>query len=309
MSHALGMSFGLGYISVSRARENGTVEHIGSHATGAAYQELFQHVLAGRVQSNFDSFPADEEPDTHLIPPESYEVKDLIRRELEKVLGMVESCLDGGEVEPAICVPDHWNSTVRSAVFEAAEGAKMPLAGTYMLLKLPRALEKAYQLDAGDCGDDYYFIVVDYNATYLHLHMCETAKDGGSGIVESQVQLSLLGETSASEKAHSEKVLESIRTFLSLTTAKTDETRGGRIPYHEIKAVILNSCASAEGMQEMRRMLRHVFEQDSLCDSRQPHYAAADGAARAAKLLIDDPKSTRDFVSMPDYIPQEPQAS
>ena len=56
----------------------------------------------------------------------------------------------------------------------------------------------------------------------------------------------------------------------------------------------------------MRNILQHVFEQDLLCDCHPPLYAAAVGAARAAKLQVEDPKSTKDFVSMPEYIPDEP---
>ena len=105
----------------------------------------------------------------------------------------------------------------------------MPLAGIHMLLKLPRALEKAYQFDSDASVDNYYLIVVDYNRTYLHLLIGETAKDGGYGIVESQVQLLHLGETSAAKRGYCEEVLESIKKFLSLTTVKGDSSTNGRI--------------------------------------------------------------------------------
>jgi len=309
MPHAVGVSFGLEYITVSKAREDDTVDHTWSHTTSPAYQDLFQRVLEERVQGHLDTRPGEELPNTHLIPPESQNVEDLLQRELEEVLATIKSTLGGTEVVPAISVPYHWNETVQRAVFKAAEGAKMPLAGIHMLLRLPRALEKAYQFDSDASVDDYFFIVVDYNRTYLHLLICETAKYGGYGIVEGQVQLSHLGESSVSRRGYREEVLESVKKFLSLTTVKSDSSTDGRIDYHKIKAVVLSGNASNDGMQEMKNILQHVFGQDLLCGSHPPLYAAAVGAARAAKLQVEDPKSTKDFVSMPEDIPDEPKAS
>lgn len=309
MSHAIGISFGLDHVTVSQARDDDTMDHIGSHTTSPAYQEFFQRVLGERVQGNLDARPGEEVPNTYLVPPKSHDVENLLRQELEKVIATIESALCGAQVVPAISVPYHWNGTVQRAVFKVAEEAKMPLAGIHMLLRLPRALDKAYQFDSDASVDDYHLIIVDYNRSYLHLLVSETAKDGGYGIVESQVQLSHLGETAASKTGYREEVLESINKFLSLTTVKGDSSTGGKIPYHKIRAVTLSGDASSEGMQEMRNILRHVFGQTLLCDSHSPLYAAAEGATRAAKLQIEDPKSTKDFVSVPEYIPDEPKPS
>ncbi len=40
--------------------------------------------------------------------------------------------------------------------------------------------------------DDYYFIVVDYYQSYLHLLTCETANNGGYAIVEGQVPSTIM---------------------------------------------------------------------------------------------------------------------
>lgn len=309
MSHPIGLSFGLEYITVCKAGEDDTVETMGSRATSSAYQEFFQRVLGGRVQGNLDTRPGEAVPKTHLIPPKSDNVEGLLRRELEEVLAWIKGHLnDAAEVVPAICVPYHWSETVQRADFKAAEGAKMPLAGIHVLLRLPRALEWAYRLDSDVSVDDYFFIVVDYNRKYLHLHICETAKNGAYGIVEGQAQLSHLGETSVSGIESRGEVIGSIRRFLSLTMARGDSA-GGKISDEEIRAIILSGDASSEGMQEMRNILQHVFGQMLLCDSHLPFYAAAVGAARAAKLQVEDPKSTKDFVSAPDNIPGEPKPS
>ncbi|KAI4161656.1 MAG: hypothetical protein LQ342_004664 [Letrouitia transgressa] len=306
MSYAIGISFGLEYIAISKAYGDDTVDFIGRHATCPAYQGFFQRVLRERVQGNLDTCPGRGVPNTHLIPPKLHEVQYLLGRELEKVLATVETSLSAAEPVPAISIPYHWNATAQRAVFKATEKAKMPLAGIHMLLRLPQALEKAYQFDSDASVTDYYFVVVDYNRTYLHFLICETARDGGYGIVENQVQLSRLGETSASQRGYREEVLESINRFLSFTTVKGDST-GGKILYYKIKAVTLSGEASSEGMQCMRNLLLQIFGQEVLYDSHLPLYAAAVGAARAAKLQVDNPKSTKDFVSMPEYIPDEPK--
>ena len=303
MSHAIGISFGLEYITVSKARKDDTVDHIGCYAPSPAYQEFFRLVLGGRVQSHLDVRPREVMPDTHLIPPKSYDVENLLRGELEKVLATVKNTLGSAEVVPAISFPYHWSEAVQRTVFKAAEGAKIPLAGMHVFSKLPRALEKAYEFPSDPSKDDYFCIIVDYNRTYLHLVLCET------DIVEAQVQLSHLGETSASQRGYREEVVESIEKFLSLTTVKNNSSVDGRILYHEIKAVILSGDASPEGMQEMRNILQHVFGQDLLCDSHPPLYAAAIGAARAAKRQVEDPKSIMNAVSAPEYIPEEPKPS
>ena len=307
MSHAIGISFGLEYVSVSKACKDDTVDHVGSHTTSSAYRELFQRVLDERVPGNLDACPGEAVPDTHLIPPKSDDAETIFHQEFQKVLSIIGTRLDSTDFEPAISVPYHWNETVQRAVFKAAEGAKIPLAGIHMLLRLPRALEKAYQLDSDTVFDDYFFIVVDYNRTYLHLLICETARDGGYGIVENQVQFAHLGENSSSKSGYHEEVLESIQKFLSLSTTKDNFSTVGKIPDRDIKAAMLSGNASAEWLQKMRNILQQIVGRELLYSSCPPLYAAAVGAARAAKLQIENPKSTKDFVSMPEDIPDEPR--
>lgn len=62
----------------------------------------------------------------------------------------------------------------------------------------------------------------------------------------------------------------------------------------------------------MHDMLQRVFSdlgKGVLYDSLDPLYLGAMAAARAAMSQVDNPKSTRDFISMPDNIPDEPKSS
>ncbi|KAL8771402.1 MAG: hypothetical protein Q9209_003070 [Squamulea sp. 1 TL-2023] len=310
MSQAIGISFGPQFVTVTKAQDDGLIDHV-KHATSPAYQELFQHVLQQRVQSDLESRPSEEIPNTNLVVPKSQGdyVERLLREELEAV---VQSLPVDAKVVPAIMIPYHWTETLQRAMFKAAEGAKMPMAGIHMLVKLPRALERAYQLDSRLPEDDYFFIVVDYNTSYLHLLICETAKDGGYGIVAGQVQLPHLGEKSASAKSgYREEILEAVRRFLSLTTVDDgDASKDGRPPRTGIKAVIVSGDASSKGMQVLRDLLKHFFEDSLLLSSHPPLLAGALGAARTAKQQVADPKSTNDFISMPHGdIPEEPKPS
>ncbi|KAI4148951.1 MAG: hypothetical protein L6R39_002649 [Caloplaca ligustica] len=305
---AVGINFGLENITVCKARGDDFIDDI-QHAANPAYRDFFKHVLEQKVQDNLDSRPREDVPDTYQVPTSSQSdtVENLLRHELEAV---IERLPETSKVVPAISVPYHWNETVRRAMFKAAEGAKIPLAGIHMLLKLPRALEWAYEIDSRTAEYNYFFIVVDYNSQYLHLFICETDKDGGYGIVEGQVQLPHLGANSASNERYSEQVLEAMKGFVSLTTVDGESYRDGRPPYNKIKAVILSGDASPEGMKSMKGLLKQVFQEDLLLLSHPPLYAGALGAARAAKQQAEDPKTTDDFVSVPrGEIPDEPKPS
>jgi hypothetical protein len=62
----------------------------------------------------------------------------------------------------------------------------------------------------------------------------------------------------------------------------------------------------------MHEMIQRIFSdlgEDVLYDSVDPSYLGLMGAARAAMSQIKNPKSTRDFISMPGYIPDEAQLS
>lgn len=228
----------------------------------------------------------------------------MLREELEAVL---ERIPNGAKIVPTITIPYHWNFTVQRATFKAAEGAKIPLAGIHMLLRMPRAVERAYELDSRIDLDDYFFIVVDYNSKYMHLLICETARDGGYGLVEGQVQFSHLGENSDSGEGYREAVVEAIKRFVSLTTVDGESWLDVKPPYSLIKAVILSGNASSTGMVQIREVLRQIFGQSLVRDSYPPLYAGAIGAAGAAKGQIENPKTTDDFICAPIPIPDEPK--
>ncbi len=306
MSQAIGIYFGPEHITVSKAGDGDSFDHIDCHSASPAYQEFFQLVLQKRVQGDLNSRPREEVPDTYHVPPpsQSGDVENLLREELEAV---IERIPDAAKIVPTITIPYHWNFTVQRATFKAAEGAKIPLAGIHMLLRMPRAVERAYELDSRIVLDDYFFIVVDYNTEYMHLLICETAKGGGYGIVEGQVQLAHLGENPGSKEGYREAVIEAINKFISLTTVDGESWIDVKPPYHLIKAVLLSGNASSRGMEQIREVLQQVFEPSLIHDSYPPLYAGAIGAAGAAKGQIENPKSTDDFICAPIDIPDEPK--
>jgi len=62
----------------------------------------------------------------------------------------------------------------------------------------------------------------------------------------------------------------------------------------------------------MHEMIQRIFSdlgEDVLYDSLDSSYLGAMGAARAAMSQVKNPKLTRDFISMPGYIPDEAQLS
>ena len=190
-------------------------------------------------------------------------------------------------------------------MWKAAEGAKIPLAGMHMLLRMPRAVARAYELNSRIDLDDYFFIVVDYNAKYMHLLICETARDGGDGLVEGQVQLPHLGENSGSKGGYREAVIEAIKKFVSLTTVDGEFWIDVKPPYHLMKAVILTGNASSRGMKQIEEVLQQIFERSMIRDSYPPLYTGAIGAAGAAKGQIENPEPADGFKYAP--IPDEPK--
>lgn len=253
---------------------------------------------------------------SHQNPkPKSY-VSALFTHEIDAIKSDASRVLGSITVDvKAISVPYHWNSTVQQAIFSATRVANVPLAGIHLLLRHPQALEKAYHLESSIAEDDYLSLVVDYNRSYLHLLICETVKDGGYALVEGQVQLPHLGEYAVSKGEpgqHYERISKALERFIYLTTAKDPSSSTGGLPYHNVKAVVLGGEASSEAMRRMHDVLQQIFAdlgKGVLFDSLDPLYLGSMGAARAAKSQVENPKTTRDFISMPDYIPDEPKAS
>ncbi len=298
MSQAIGICFGPEHITVAKALGGDSFNYIASHPASPAYLEFFQQVLQKRVQGDLNSRPREEVPDTYLFPPhsQSEELERMLRQELEAVIARIP---DATRIVPTITIPYHWNSTLQRATYRAAEAAKIPLAGDHMLYKMSSAVAKAYDLDKHIPLDDYFCIIVDYNSTYIHLFLCETAKGGGYGIVEGQVQLQHLGENSALNDGYRDDVVDAVERFVALTTVEGESWMDVKPPYHLIKAVILSGNASARGMEWIGEVLRQVFGRDLVRDEYSPLYAGAIGAARGAKKQEEDPKTSDDFICAP----------
>ena len=240
----------------------------------------------------------------------------LLAREIEAVKADASRALGCAAVAiGAIGVPYHWNIVAQQAVFRAARAAGVPLAGMNVLPRYPRALDEAYDLEACLAEDDFLYLVIDYNRSYLHLLICETALHGGY-LVEGQVQLPHLSEDAVAEgeqRQHYERVSGALARFVDLTTAKDPASSTQWIlPYRDIKAVLLSGEASLGAMQLIGDALKQTSAdvgKDALFNSLDPLYLASVGAARAARSEVDNPQIARDFVSMPDIIPDEPMPS
>ncbi len=318
MPYPLGLNFGPTHITASHALDDGFIVPVTRVTASVAYQDFFRQSLQKRIQNDLQSRPQEQLPNSHLFPPESQaeELSALFTHEIDAIKSDASRVLGSITVDvKAISVPYHWNSTVQQAIFSATRVANVPLAGIHLLLRHPQALEKAYHLESSIAEDDYLSLVVDYNRSYLHLLICETVKDGGYALVEGQVQLPHLGEDAVSKGEpgqHYERISKALERFIYLTTAKDPSSSTGGLPYHNVKAVVLGGEASSEAMRRMHDVLQQIFAdlgKGVLFDSLDPLYLGSMGAARAAKSQVENPKTTRDFISMPDYIPDEPKAS
>lgn len=309
MPYPLGLNFGPTYITASHALDDGAIVPVTRVTASVPYQDFFRRSLEERVQRDLQSRPQEHLPNSHLYPPESQaeELSALFAHEIGAIKSDASRVLESTAVDvKAITVPYHWNRTAQYAILSAAEVTDVPLAGMHLLLRYPRALGQAYDLESGIAGAEYLSLVVDYNRSYLHLLICETVRHGGYALVEGQVQLPHLGEDAISEGEpgqHYERISEALKSFISLTLAKN--------PYYDdVRAVILGGEASSEAMGCMHNTLQQTLAElgkGMLFDSLDPMYLASIGAARAAMSQVENPKTDRDFVSMPDYIPDEPK--
>ena len=185
----------------------------------------------------------------------------------------------------------------------------------HMLIRQPRAVEYAYDLESRIAADDHLLFVVDYNRSYLHLLLCEAARHDGYALIEAQAPLPHLGEdvvSMAEPGQHYERISEAVKKFIALTMTKDPSSPAGGLRYQDVKAVVLGGEASPEAMRGMRDVLHLIFTalgEGVLFESLDPSYLVSMGAAKAAKSQVDHPKSTREFVSMPDSIPDEPRLS
>ena len=320
MPYPLGLNFGPTYLTASYALDDGSVVPVTLVTASAAYQDFFRESLQKSVQKDLQSRLREQLPNSHLFPPESQaeNLSALFTHEINAVISDASRVLESTAVDvKAISLPYHWNRTAQQAILSAAQAAHVRLAGIHLLLRYPRALDKAHDLESCLAEDDYLSLVVDYNRSYLHLLICETAKGGGYALVEGQVQLPHLGEDDVSKSESEqqyERISKALASFLSLTTMRDASSSTGTqlLPYHDIKAVVLAGEASLAAMQRMHDVLQQSIAKlgnGALFDSLDPLSSASMGAARAAKAQVDDPKSTRDFISMPDYVPDEPKAS
>jgi hypothetical protein len=308
MPYPLGVYFGPTFMTAAHALEDGKVVPVAKTECSIGYQDFFNDNLSRKVESKLETLP-EENPAGRNYPVTDQkqlftEALGSIKSEAERVLGQP------ADVQ-AIVTPYHWDDGIRMVVWDAAVASGILLGGTHMLNRLPKAVFRAQDMSIGRPQDQYNVLMVDYNTNYLHFLICEVAWDVCA--IEGQVQLPELGEKSAlkhakvqegdSEDPHWSEVRRSLNTFVELAKARLGDYK-----------FITLSGEAEETMGEMRRLLESFPDSEAKGklvnnDSIPPLYAAAFGAAHAAKAQTDDPKTTRDFLSFPDPIPEEPRSS
>ncbi len=308
MPYPLGVSFGPTLVTAAQVLDDGTIIPVTKKECSPAYQEFFQQHLEHTVQSNLEEL-ADENCPGRLYPVTNQ--KTLFTEALESIKKEAEHVLGRPADIQAIATPYQWDGGIRSAVWDAAVAAGSELGGSHMLWKAPHAIFHAYDTPM-ERPHEYNVLMVDYNKAYLFIAICEVS--WGVCAIEGQVRVPDLGEHAVLEyaevqegdpvdNAHWSKVRETLNKFVGLAKERLGDYK-----------FITLSGEAEKTMGKMRRLLERFPDSEAKGklvnnDSIPPLYAAAFGAARAAKAQTDDPKTTRDFLSFPDPIPEEPRSS
>lgn len=200
----VGLDFGPTWISTafsideSRIDEHGHDEagdYSNGFPCGQVYRDFYQEALSKKMQSHLDFH--EPTPSGPLVPTEerASELVQAFARHIEEARLMGVWALDNNPMFKfkvmAITVPEHWDISARTVVAKAARLAGQPLDGSYMMLKLPRAVQSAYEMHKYTAGK-YLTLLVHYHKSHLHLMLVQMC---GSGcVMKGQVYLPHLGE-------------------------------------------------------------------------------------------------------------------
>ena len=195
----VGLDFGPTWISTQFSIDRAKVSP-GPYFTGVpggqVYNDFYQEALSKKVQSHLDftDFSPSAAP---LVDTEerATELVQVFARHIEDARLMGVWALDKNPLlnfrVMAITVPDHWDVSARTVVAKAARLAGQPLDGSYMILKLPRAVQSAYAMQRYTTGK-YFTVLIYYHKSHLHLMLVQM---GGTGcVMKGQVWLPHLGE-------------------------------------------------------------------------------------------------------------------
>ena len=163
------------------------------------YRDFYEEALDKKVQSQFGfkRFSPSAEP---LVPTKE-RASELVLDFTIHIENAWKEAICSLDENPklnfkvmAITLPDHWDDSARTVVAMAARKAGHPLDGSYMVLKLPRAVQLAYEMHK-DAHGKYLTLLIHYHKSYVHLMLVEMC--GTGYIVERQVCLRHHGEDSS----------------------------------------------------------------------------------------------------------------
>ena len=209
----VGLDFGPTWISASFRIDRERISE-GPYYTGVpgerVYKDFYEETLGRKVQNHldFEEFPPPAEP---LVPTKerASELVEAFRLHIEGAVKLGVWALDKNPKlnfkVMAITLPDHWDTSARTVVAEAARDAKQPLDSSYMMLKFPRAVQMAYEMHKYVSGR-FLTLMMHYHKSYLHLMLLEMFED--NCVLQKQVYLPHLGEDEIKASAGSSTIPE-----------------------------------------------------------------------------------------------------
>ncbi|KAL9066569.1 MAG: hypothetical protein Q9161_007470 [Pseudevernia consocians] len=190
----VGLQFGPTWISIAYSVDD--VHYSTGIECNQVYRDFYEEALDKKVQSQFgfEGFSPSAEP---LVPTKE-RASELVLDFTIHIENAWKEAICSLDENPklnfkvmAITLPDHWDDSTRTVVAMAARKAGHPLDGSYMVLKLPRAVQLAYEMHK-DAHGKYLTLLIHYHRSYLHLMLVEMC--GTGYVVERQVCLRHLGE-------------------------------------------------------------------------------------------------------------------
>lgn len=192
---AVGLDFGPTWISTSFSIA-GSGDFSNGFPCGPVYRDFYQEALSKKVQSHLN-FDEDTTSAASLVPTEerALELVQAFARHIEEARLMGVWALDNNPMLKfevmAITIPDHWDVSARTVVAKAAKLTGQPLDGSHMILKLPRAVQSAYEMHEHTAGKHLALLVHNHKS---HLHLMLVQMCGSGFVMKRQVYLSYLGE-------------------------------------------------------------------------------------------------------------------
>ena len=208
----------------------------------------------------------------------------------------------------AISLPSYWYDefTLKDAVLAAATQLEMDIPRD-MLLGHEATARLAYNIHSLKSGT-WFLVLVEYNTKNLYLTFTEMSdredpEEHEKYRVHGRYLLENLGEKCPTRAEPDAKHYTNIKkafdqSILKHVTKYPPWTK--KVPYYDIKGIILTGDASEKGIREMDKILRQVFDDLPKCvwgniftDLKHSHVMAL-GAARAVRSKVENGDVLRD---------------